>query len=67
VVANSSYGPSFGGGNDLGVGHKNTMKEGYTYLNYTYEIPVGASNTFLTGKHGSKNLFQVAEVEVFKV
>jgi hypothetical protein len=63
----SLYGPIFGGGSDLGVGHYDSMKQGWTNLNDTYELPVGACNTFLTGKDGDNDLFQVAEVEVFKV
>eukprot|EP01083_Nonionella_stella_P028897 79641_1 len=65
----SSRGPTFGGGqggHDLCVGCSNgTLKAGYTNLNHTYNLPAGASNTFLTGKHGYDNKFKVAEVEVF--
>jgi hypothetical protein len=68
VYARSSKGPTFGGGHDLCIGPRNgTLKEGYTKLNYSYELPTGASNTSLTGKHGRNNKFGVAEVEVFKV
>ena len=70
VYCSSSYGPTFGGGHDLRIGYSfcgSTKKTGYINLGYTYELPSGTSNTFLTGKHGPGSPFEVAEVEVFHV
>ena len=65
----SDYGPTFGRVHNYGVGFytDTNLKDGYTNLNNTYELPSGASETFLTGKHGSDNRFEATEVEVFKV
>ena len=70
VYANSSRGPTFGGGHDICIFDEgnNNMKKGWTNLkNIYYEIPSGASSTFLTGKTGCNQYFNIAEVEVFKV
>merc|ERR1712154_716843 len=61
-------GPSFGSGGDICIGYDGyDLRKGSTKLNYTYNIPSGASTTFLTGKCGSGQRFDVAEVEVFAV
>jgi len=67
VYTNFSHGPCFGSGIDLVVGYNGDLRSGYSNLGRTYELPEGSWNTFLTGKHGSNNKFQVSEVEVFKV
>lgn len=72
VYCKSDCGPCFGAGHDLSVGGSGyynalNLKSGYTTYNNTYELPTGALNSFLTGKHGSGNRFEVAEVEVFDV
>ena len=65
VYAHSSHGPTFGDGHHIRIG--TSSKKGYTNPNNTYEIPSEASNTFLTGRIGSSQKFDIAEVEVFEV
>ena len=67
VYCNSICGPVFGGGCDVYINSNLGMKVGYTNLSNTYEIPSGASNTFLTGKTGCDQLFDITELEVFQV
>jgi hypothetical protein len=68
TFCHSCYGPTFGSGNDLRVGSNiKDLTSGYTILNHSYDIPPGETSTFLTGKDGVGNKFQVAEIEVFKV
>ena len=55
----SSYGPSFGGGNDI-TNDANNNSYSSSILRENYEIPPGQTNTFLVG---SKN-FKVSEIEV---
>ena len=65
VRTNQNNGPCFSG-DDLWVGRNNDMKQGYTNPGYKYEIPSGASNTFLAGK--ADQWFDMnVEVEVFGV
>jgi len=65
---NFNYGPTFGGGHDLCIGFCGPdLKKGKSAIGHTYELPNGASNTFLTGKVGLNDLFEVSEVEVFRV
>lgn len=67
MYCSSNWGLGFGN-DDIYVGIDNSsLKNGYTNLGNTYELPSGVSNTFLTGKHGYCDRFQVAEVEVFRV
>jgi hypothetical protein len=63
ILCSSSYGPTFGGGNDLRmVNNPNSSNCSYT-LGTTYDCPAGQSaTTFLTG---SQN-FTVNEMEVFE-
>jgi len=64
----SSRGPIFGCGHDLCIGYDGPeLKNGKSNIGETYELPNGASNTFLTGKVGLNDLFEVSEVEVFRV
>ena len=65
--AHPKYGPRFGDGVEVCIGANHDMKVGYTYLNNTFEIPSGASKTFLTGKTGYDKFIDFVEVEVFKV
>jgi len=68
IYANDNCGPSFGDGFDFCIGYSgDDLRKGHTYLNNTYNIPSGASETFLTDKFGSGQRFDVAEVEVFAV
>jgi hypothetical protein len=67
IYANFSHGPCFGSGIDLAIGSNGDLKSGFTNLARTYELPFGAWNTFLTGKHGSCNKFDIAEVETFRI
>ena len=61
-------GPKFGSGRDFCIGCSGyDLRKGYTKLNCTYNIPSRASGTFLTGKSGKNQKFDVAEVEVFAV
>ena len=60
----SSYGPTFGGYNDLYIGSDaNNNSSSSSNLGHTYELPPGQTNTFLVG---SKN-FKVSEIEVFQI
>lgn len=63
ILCNSSYGPTFGKGNDLLiVNNPNSNSCSYT-LGTTYECPAGQSGTtFLTGSQK----FTVNELEVFE-
>ena len=66
VYASNNYGPCFGN-TDIEIGKNNDMRKGFTEPNDAYDIPSGASKTFLTGKTGSDQRFHVIELEVFEV
>ena len=60
----SSFGPTFGGGNDFHIASDaNNNSNSSSNLGHTYELPPGQTKTFLVG---SKN-FKVSEIEVFQV
>jgi hypothetical protein len=65
IYCHSSYGPRFGGGNDLLVAdvcNENTKR--FTYLGYGYRNDTGLNgNQVFTGEQ----YFQVKEIEVFSV
>jgi len=68
VLHSSNSGASFGSGHDLCIGYNGSdLKIGYSSIGNAYKLPNGASNTFLTGKVGLNDLFEVSEVEVFRV
>jgi len=53
-VTRTHFGPTctFGVDIDLCLGNSsNGLRNAYTVLNNAYELPAGASNTFLTGKN----------------
>jgi len=60
IYCESSYGPTFGRGNDLCIsGNANTNS--YSYLGSSYQRPPGQKNTFFTG---AKKI-PVTDYEVF--
>ena len=63
IYCNSSYGPTFGGGDDLRISNSaNENTDSYSQLDNTYECPPDATNTtFLVGDRN----FTVNELEVF--
>jgi len=62
IYCNPSYGPTFGGGNDIHISsNSNTNSSSYSKLNNTYKINNGHDSNFLTG---SRN-FTVSEIEIF--
>ena len=68
IYCGSSYGPIFGGGNDLRISdNANSNTNSYTKFGYTYQPPsgysYGSSNTYalLAGSY----YFRPSEVEVF--
>jgi hypothetical protein len=65
IYCAASYGPIFGGANDLQVANcANSSTSSYTNLGHTYQLPPGQSaQTFFTGSHN----FQAVEVEVYQV
>ena len=61
IYCNSSYGPTFGGG-DLRISNNaNENTDSYSELGNTYECPPHATDTFLVGTAN----FTVNELEVF--
>ena len=65
VYCSSDFGPCFGS-SDIEIGGYSNMREGSTVPS-DYEIPSGAPDTFLTGKTGRDQKFDIAELEVFEV
>ena len=63
IYCDGSYGPTFGGGNDLRISNTaNENTDSYSELDNTYECPPHATNTtFLVGNRN----FPVNELEVF--
>lgn len=63
------YGAAFGNGCDIAIGVNGSMKNGYANPNHSYEMPSGATKSFLSGKAGytEQHFFEVSEVEVFEV
>ena len=62
MYCHSSYGPTFGSGNDLNIPNAPNSSMGYVNLNNTYQCPTGQNTTtFLTGNQN----FTVNEMEVF--
>ena len=63
VHCHFSWGPRFGGGNDLYIPNAPNSNNCSVNLNNTYQLPPGQNaNTFLTGNQ----TFTLAEMEVFK-
>jgi hypothetical protein len=67
ICCSSSYGPIFGGGNDLLIADKsNTNTNSYSNLGHSYTHPdyrfeTNEAKSFLAGSYN----FQVSEIEVF--
>ena len=67
IYSCSSYGPTFGGGNDIYIAsYASSSTKSYSNLGYTYRSPPGhsyssSSNSFLAGSRS----FKPDEVEVF--
>ena len=62
INCNISYGPTFGGGNDLHVSNNaNTGGGSYSNLGHTYQLPAGQQSAFFTGARN----FNVTDYEVF--
>lgn len=62
ICCNSSYGPTFGGGNDLYIASgANANSNSYSNLGNSYEYPPHANASFLVGQQK----FTVNELEVF--
>ena len=62
IYCHSSYGPTFGAGNDLRFVNAPNSNSCYVGLNNTYQCPVGQNATaFFTGGQ----TFTIQEMEVF--
>lgn len=63
IYCASSYGPTFGGGNDFRIVNAPNSNNCSTNLNNTYQLPAGQNaTTFLTGNQN----FTIHEMEVFR-
>jgi len=64
IVCHSSYGPIFGGGNDLHIcNNANTTADSHSYLGHSYEHPQPIQgHSYLAGSHQ----FQLSEIEVYQ-
>jgi len=68
VDHNSSYGPIFGGGDDLGVYGDFLNRGGYSEFPYTYHDILGKGKSIFTGdSNNNNNKFKIKEIEVFKI
>ena len=66
ICCNSSYGPSFGGGNDIHIcDHSNTSTGSYIYQS-SYQKPDGINDPNGYYLCDTEN-FQVSEIEVFQI
>ena len=64
MYCNSGYGPTYGAGHDLYIFNAPNSNNCSTYLNNTYQCPLGQNNyTFLTGSQ----TFRVSEMEVYRL
>jgi len=61
-----SYGPVFGGGNDLGVSEDFLNGGGWSSFPYTYQDCLGKGKSIFTGDDNNGG-FKIKEIEVFKV
>ena len=62
----SSYGPIFGGGNDLGIYKDFIKKGGWSWFPYTYQDSIGKGKSIFTGDPNN-NQFKIKEIEIFKI
>ena len=64
----STYGPCFGGGNDLEIYNDFLNKGGNLAFPRTYEDILGKGKSIFTGKDNNNDVyFKIKELEVFKV
>ena len=61
IYCSSSYGPVFGGGNDLYISNNANTGPSCSTLGHTYQLPPGQQRTFFTGATN----FNVTDYEVF--
>ena len=68
IYCNSSFGPFFGGGNDLRIcNNSHQVSKSYSNFGYTYQLPTGyvcgnkQANNLLVGQY----YFLTTEIEVF--
>ena len=68
VYHNSSYGPCFGGGCDIGVNGDILNSGGWSGFPYTYPDILGKGKSIFTGD-SNNNIYkiQIKEIEVFKI
>ena len=67
VYHNSSYGPEFGGGNDLGI-NLDFKKGGWSRFPFTYQDSIGKGKSIFTGDPNNNNIyFKIREIEIFKI
>ena len=62
----STYGPSFGGGHDIGIFINNSYN--YSGFPHSYQDTLGKGKSIFTGDlNNNNNKFKLKEIEVFKV
>ena len=61
ILCDSSYGPLFGGGNDINISNDANTIYSSSNLGNTYQCPLGQQCTFFTGESS----FMVTDYEVF--
>ena len=66
---NSSYGPCFGGGRDIGIDSDFSKNNFYSSFPYTYKDISGKGKSIFTGDttNSSSGPFKIQEIEVFKI
>ena len=67
VYHNSSWGPRFGNGRDIGIDGDFLQKNGYTYFPNTYKDVLNKGKSIFTGDFNNDvDYFKIKEIEVFK-
>ena len=67
ICCGSSYGPTFGGGNDLRIYNNPQVSQAFSRFGHTYQLPTGyvydseRANNFFAGQYQ----FLTTEIEVF--
>ena len=64
----NTYGPTFGGGKDLGINFDMLNAVGWSNFPYTYQDILGKGRCIFTGKDNiNDNAFKIKEIEIFKL
>ena len=68
VYHHPSYGPTFGGGTDLGINTDFTNNGGWSWFPSTYQDILEKGKSIFTGDLDNNNIyFKLREIEIFKL